>query len=71
MSGEDVMESFNNAWIAMCRQYQKKSEEELRNALNMLGRIITEVECAIKDSEKKDSITIAEWMAMLCEGLDE
>lgn len=68
MLGEDVMESFNNAWIVICRQYQEKPEEELRNALNILGKIITKVKCEVKDSCKSEQITIEEWLAMLCEG---
>lgn len=70
MKDTKVLESFNNAWRAMCRQYREYRSEEMRIALNILGKIIAKVESEVEESHKEEQITIDEWLAMLNEGLE-
>ncbi len=65
MTDKEVIESFNNAWRAMCRQYREQHKQEMQAALNMLGRIISKVESEVKQSHATRQITIDEWLAML------
>lgn len=71
MKDIEVLECFNNAWRAMCRQYKEYRREEVRIALNMLGKIIAKVESEVKESHRENQITIDEWLAMLNAGLEE
>lgn len=65
MTDIEVVESFKNAWITMCRQYRKNPNKEMKIALNMLGRIIGIVEIEVKKSHINRQITIDEWLSML------
>lgn len=65
MTDTEVVESFNNAWRALCKQYRKHPRGDIQGALNMLGRIIGEVESEVKESHREHQITIDEWLAML------
>ena len=65
MTDIEVVESFNNAWIAMCRQYRENPNKETQTALNMLGRIIGKVDIEVKKSHINRRITIDEWLFML------
>lgn len=71
MKDTEVLESFNSAWRAMCRQYEEYPSEEMRIALNMLGKIIAEVKSEVEESHKESQITIDEWLAMINEGLEK
>lgn len=65
MTDIEVVESFNNAWRAMCRQYRKNPCGGIQTALNMLGRIIGKVDSEVKKSHINRQITIDEWLSML------
>ena len=65
MTDKEVVESLNNAWKAMSRQYGKKPDETMRWALNMIGKIIAKVEGEVKQSHITRQITIDEWIAVL------
>lgn len=65
MTDTEVVESFNNAWIALCRQYREYPKQEIQTALNMIGRIITKVETEVKESHREHQMTIDEWIEML------
>lgn len=67
MKDHDVVESLNNAWRALCRQYGKQREESLRMVLNLLSKIIGEVESGVRKSHMVQQITIEEWMRILNE----
>jgi len=67
MKDYDVIESLNNAWRALCRQYEKQREESMRMALNLLSKIIEEVESEVRESHRVEQITIEEWIKMLNE----
>lgn len=71
MTDREVVECFNNAWIALCRQYSGNPTQELQTALNMLGRIIGKVKSEVEESHKEEQITIDEWLAMLNAGLED
>ncbi len=65
MTDLEVVESFDNAWRALCRQYRAYPSQELRDALNMLGRIIGEVKSEVEESHRMHQMTIDEWLALL------
>ena len=65
MTDKEVVDSFNDAWRAMCRQYRKNPTQELQTAMNMLGRIISKVETEVEKSHREGQITIDEWLEML------
>lgn len=44
MTDYQVIESFNNAWRALCKRYREYPDAGTQQALNMLGRIIAKVE---------------------------
>ena len=44
MTDAEVVESLNNAWRAMCRQYDKNPDETMRWALNIVSRVVAKVE---------------------------
>lgn len=60
---EDAIESFNNAWRALCKQYNDYPEEHVQIALNMLSKIIDKVETRFNNKKKKEGqISIEEWI---------
>lgn len=72
MTGEQVMECMNNSWRALARIYAKDPDNSTRIAMNIIARILGEVESAVKEShrEKEEQnregqITIEEWIAFL------
>ena len=71
MTDREVIESFNNAWRALCRQYKEYPRADFQSALNMLGRIIREVESEVKKSHREGQITLEEWIEMLNERLED
>lgn len=68
MTDTQVVESFNNAWRALCKQYRKYPSGQVQSALNMLGKIIGEVKREVEESHRESQITLDEWIAMLNEG---
>ena len=71
MTDREVIESFNNAWRALCRQYKEYPRADIPSALNMLGRIIGEVESEVEKSHREGQITLEEWIEMLNERLED
>lgn len=65
MTDYQVIESFDNAWSALCKQYRKYPDAGTQQALNMLGRIIAKVENEVKESHRKKQMTIDEWIKIL------
>ena len=65
MTDAEVVESLNNAWRAMCRQYDKNPDETMRWALNIVSRVVAKVEYEVGQSHKARQITIDEWIAVL------
>lgn len=71
MTDREVIESFNNAWRALCKQYKEYPRADIQSALNMLGRIIGEVESEVEKSHREGQITLEEWIEMLNERLED
>ena len=65
MTDREVIESLNNAWRALCRQYKEYPRADIQSALNMLGRIVGEVECEVEKNHREGQITLEEWLEML------
>lgn len=67
MTGKQVIESMDNAWRALCEQYQNAPDDETRRVLNLVGKIVTKMRCEFNEAEKNDGkqITIEEWLAWL------
>lgn len=62
---DEVIESFKNAWRALCRQYDEYPDENIRNELNFLGKIIRKVDAEIKNEKAKNKegqISIEEFL---------
>lgn len=69
MTDKEVIESFDNAWRALARQYQKYPDEGTRYGLNLLSKIIKQVKSEVEESERKGQVTIDEWIVMLQKGV--
>ncbi len=65
MTDWQVIESFDNAWMALCKQYREYPDARTQQALNMLGRIISKVKIEVEEAHREKQITIDEWIAML------
>ncbi len=65
MTDRQVVESFDSAWRALCKQYREYPDAGTQQALNMLGRIIGKVKNEVEDAHREKQITIDEWIAML------
>ena len=70
MTGQEVIDTLNNAWLALVRQYKENPNTEIQCAVNLLGKICTQVECTYNESKKRtkrgaEQITIEEWIAFL------
>ncbi len=65
MTDLEVVESLDNAWRALCRQYDDCRCEQTRQALNMLAKITDKVKREVEESHRETQITIEEWLAML------
>lgn len=65
MTDREVIESLNNAWRALCRQYKEYPRADIQSALNMLGRIVGEVESEVEKTHREGQITLEEWLEML------
>lgn len=63
-NNEDVIKNLDNAWIALCRQYNNSPDEATRISLNMLSKIIRKVKDKLKsESITEKQISIEEWIA--------
>ena len=67
MTDREVVESIQNAWLALGEQYRKHPDEAMRCAMNLLANIINKVEAEVKKAHKEGQITIEEWIATLQE----
>ena len=52
-------------------QYKEYPRADFQSALNMLGRIIGEVESEVEKSHREGQITLEEWIEMLNERLED
>lgn len=60
MTDLEVIESFNNAWRSLCKQYDKHPNETTRQALNMLSKIIGIVKSEIEENNDK-ALSTNDW----------
>lgn len=67
MTGKQVIESMDNAWRALCAQYDNDRDEATRRALNLLSRITAKMRSEFDEAEKNDGkqISIFEWLEWL------
>lgn len=71
MKSEDIFESLNNAWRALCKQYHGYPNEDMRNSLNLLSKIIRQAKRKYDDSNKEMQISIEEWIEWLKSEVEE
>ena len=69
MTGREVIESFDNAWRALCGQYRKNPDGELQRSLNFLGKIIGIVKTEVEKTDEVKQITVDDWIEMLERGI--
>lgn len=69
MTGKEVIDSFNNAWMALAKQYTDRPDESTRCAMNLIAKMIGEVKSQVNRPRKEGQITMDEWLAMLQEGI--
>ena len=67
MTDIEVVESFDNAWRALCRRYREYPDAKTKLVLNMLGRIIETVEKEVKESHREKQMTLEDWIEILKE----
>ena len=67
MTGKQVIETMDNAWRAVCVQYQNAPDDETRRVLNLVGKIVTKMKSEFDEAEKNDGkqITFEEWFEWL------
>lgn len=61
----EVLQSLHNAWVAMCRQYDNNRDEGIRCAMNILSKVIGEVQSEYALNKKKQDpqqISIDDWL---------
>ena len=64
MTDLEVIESFNNAWRSLCKQYDKHPNESTRQALNMLSKIIGIVQSEVEEKNKEEALSIDDWNSL-------
>ena len=69
MTGKEVIDSFNNAWRALAKQYTDRPDESTRCAMNLIAKMIGEVESQVNRPRKGGQITMDEWIAILQKGI--
>ena len=59
-----VIESFDNCWRALCRQYSDDPDDTLRMSINFLARIIQKVKSELKNKheQKNKQMSIDDWI---------
>lgn len=67
---EIVIESLENAWSALARQYVDSPDETVRNAVNLIAGMVKEIKRRIEDYEeseqkKQEKISTQEWLDWL------
>ncbi len=65
MTDTEVVESLDNAWRALARQYNRHPDEGIRCGMNLLAKVIGKVRSEVEESHREKQITIEEWIAML------
>lgn len=58
----EVLQSLNNAWVAMCRQYRSNPEGDIQRAMNILAKVIGEVQSEYKKKQDPQQISIDDWL---------
>lgn len=61
MTDLEVVESFNNAWRSLCKQYDKYPDESTRQALNMLSKIIGIVQSEVDEKNRVQALSTNDW----------
>ena len=69
MTDREVVESLNNAWRALGKQYQRYPDECIKDAMNLIAKIVGKVSTEVEESHRETQITIEEWISMLNEGI--
>lgn len=59
MTSEEIIDSFKNSWKALCQKYDEYPDEPTRRALNLLSKIIREVEGRIRDNK---DVSKSDWL---------
>ncbi len=76
MTGDDILNSLDNAWMAMAVQYNNCPDEGIRCGMNLLAKIIAKVHAEAKrdkdakigKADENRQITLDEWLAVLGSG---
>lgn len=63
MTGKEVYDSLNNAWLALCQLMREHPEADTQRAMNLLRRMMLEVHQRITDTEKAEQSAKAEQAA--------
>ena len=53
MTGEEVINLMENTWSCMAEQYTKHPDESLRNAMNIVGKIVGRCKAEYENSKKE------------------
>lgn len=59
MTDKEVIDNFHTAWKALCQKYDEYPDEPTRRALNLLSKIIREVEGRIRDNK---DVSESDWL---------
>ncbi len=73
MTGDDILNSLDNAWRALSVQYADCRDEGIRCGMNLLAKIIEEVRAEAKrdrdtkigEAGENRQITLEEWLSVL------
>lgn len=65
MTDTEVVESLDNAWRALARQYERYRDDGIRCGMNLLAKVIGKVRSEVEESHREKQITVEEWIAML------
>lgn len=63
MTQKDMIESLNNAWLALVRRMREAPEAHIQTAMNMVGRMVTVLEAEVR--KNGEQITIDEWLEVI------
>lgn len=69
MTDREVVESLNNAWMALLKQYRVHPDEGVRCGMNLLAKVVRKVNAEVEESHMEGQITMDEWIAILQEGI--
>lgn len=65
ITDKEIIESLDNAWMALTKQYKSHPDEGTRHSMNILAKIIGKIKSGAEQSHKTRQITIEEWLTLL------